>query len=120
MRKIYLFEEKCCATSDADSLASFLSRKFEGRAEVRTFDLSQPTGLVPLPPKLFMKLQEQDSRVLPAMVVDSVVVTEGWLPNLMDAVELVESGAPAPAAMAPAPRPSAASSCCDPDGNCCE
>lgn len=118
MKNVYLFEDKGCHPSKIDSLASFLRRKLEGTAEVATFDLGRPKGQVPFPPQLHRQWQ-QGADCLPALVVDSVVVTEGWVPNFRDAVQLIESGQPAPESMRPA-TPSAVRSGCDcGPGGCC-
>ena len=110
-KKVYLFEEKCCGVSVAQPLVSFLRQELGEGADVRAFDLSHPQGLTPLPPPLFFKLMSEGSKCLPAMVVDSVVVTEGWLPDPGAGLEIVASGRPAT-------RTDANTCCCDPSGCC--
>jgi arsenite methyltransferase len=114
VKNVYLFEDKGSRPSKVESLASFLRRRLDGTAEVTAFDLGRPTGQVPLPPQLRIRWQ-QGAACLPAMVVDSVVVTEGWVPNFRDAVQLIESGQPAPESMWPA-APAASSCGCGPGG----
>jgi hypothetical protein len=93
-KKVYLFEEKCCGVSIAKPLETFLRDELGDQVDVRTFDLSHPQDLVPLPPVLFFKLMAEGSKCLPAMTVDSVVVTEGWLPNVGEVLNLVATGEP--------------------------
>jgi hypothetical protein len=116
MKKVYLFEDKGCHPSKVEALASFLRRRFDGTAEIAAFDLGRPAGLVPFPLQLRLDWQ-QGADCLPALVVDSVVVTRGWVPNFRDAVRLIESGQPAPDSMRPAPA-AQASCACGPDGCC--
>lgn len=92
MKKVYFFEEKCCGVSVAEPLANFLRSELAGEADVRVFDLSHPDGLTPLPPSLFFKLMSDGSKSLPAMTVDSSVITQGWLPDRAKALEIVVSG----------------------------
>jgi len=110
-KKVYLFEEKCCGVSVAKPLVSFLRGELGDRADVRAFDLSHPEELTPLPPSLFFKLLSEGSKCLPAMAVDSVVVTEGWLPAPAAALEIVASGQPVN-------RTEITTCCCDPSGCC--
>lgn len=111
MKKIYVFEEKCCGVSVAKPLVSFLRQELGEQVDVRAFDLSHPDELTPLPPGLFFKLMTDGSKCLPAMVVDSVVITEGWIPDTAAALEIVASGRPAT-------RPDVNTCCCDPSGCC--
>src|SRR5262245_27225803 len=117
MRKVQIFEDKCsCAPSAAQPLAEQLSKHFKGALDISAYDLTKPEGAVPLPPSLILKLDSGDSGCLPAMVVDSTVMAEGWLPSFPEAVYIVEGGAPTGEV-----RRSAASSgagCCS-GGSCC-
>jgi hypothetical protein len=116
MKQVYLFEDKGCHPSKVAALASFLRRRLDGTAEITALDLGRPEGQVPFPPQLHLRWQ-QGADCLPALVVDSVVLTEGWVPNFRDAVRLIESGQPAPESMRPVAR--AESGCsCGPAGCC--
>ncbi|MEV0237995.1 arsenic metallochaperone ArsD family protein [Nonomuraea sp. NPDC050786] len=117
LSKIHIFEECTCNTSPSRPLVDFLSKRYEG-VEVRAFDMAKPEGLVPLPPPLFLALENEGVRCLPALVVDGQVRTKGWLPNLMDAVKVIEN--PEEAGV-PISRPAsqASSSCCSTDQDCC-
>jgi hypothetical protein len=110
-KKIYVFEEKCCGVSVAKPLVGFLRQELGERVDVRAFDLSHPEDLTPLPPSLFFKLMTDGSKCLPAMVVDSVVITEGWLPDTTAALEIIASGRPAT-------RTDVNTCCCGPSGCC--
>jgi hypothetical protein len=110
-KKVYLFEEKSCGLSVAKPLVSFLRGELGDAVDVRTFDLSHPEELTPLPPSLFFKLMSDGSKCLPAMAVDSVVVTEGWLPDPAEALAIVASGQPTS-------RTQVNTCCCDPSGCC--
>ena len=117
MHKVHLYEEKCCAPSTGDRLAESLARHFGDGITVNSHDMLNPVGSVPFPSYLLLKLNEGDFSCLPAMVVDSTVVTEGWLPTFDEAVQLVETGRPAAAA-----RPGqeqAEHGCCSADQSCC-
>jgi hypothetical protein len=110
-KKVYLFEEKSCGLSVTKPLVSFLRGELGEEVDVRAFDLSHPEDLIPLPPGLFFKLMSDGSKCLPAMAVDSVVVTEGWLPQGTEALNIVASGVPT--------RRVDPSSCCSTDSKCC-
>ncbi|MEV6907077.1 hypothetical protein [Amycolatopsis sp. NPDC051071] len=113
-KKVYIFEECTCNSSPSASLLGLLASRYP-TADVRAFDLAKPEGLVPLPPTLFMQLQENAAAALPAIVVDGQIRSQGWTPNFMDAVKLVESPDPA----GPVRRAQAAGECCGTDGSCC-
>lgn len=118
MKKIFLFEETSCHAPTAAHLVERLQRWYKATADIRIYDLAAPDDLVPLPPGLFFRLQEEGPSCLPALVVNGTVVAQGGLPSFNQAVELVESQTPVPAST---PRPAAvvpaASSCCAPDGD---
>ncbi len=112
--KIYIFEECSCSTSPSRPLLEFLQGRYES-TDIRAFDMAKPDGLVPLPPALFLALETEGSRCLPAVVVDGKVRSQGWLPGLEDSVQLIEH--PDETA-SPTARP-AATSCCATDSSCC-
>lgn len=116
MKKIYIFEERSCNPTDSDGLVQSLHRWYRNGADVRSFDLTKPGDLVPLPPKLFLELQEQGSACLPALVSDGKILSRGHLPTFDQAVELIEGQVEAP--LQPV---SGATSCCPPSsgGACC-
>ena len=113
--KIYVFEECTCNTSPSRALLGALQEKYPG-AEVRAYDMAKPEGLVPLPPALFIALNTEGSRCLPALVVDGQIRSQGGLPAPEETVSLIENPEQ-PAAMAP--RPAASASCCSTDSSCC-
>lgn len=92
-------------------LVSFLRDELGDDVDVRAFDLSHPGELTPLPPSLFFKLMSEGSKCLPAMAVDSVVVTEGWVPEVAEVLNIVASGQPAI-------RPDVSPCCCEQSGCC--
>jgi hypothetical protein len=114
MKRVHFFEEKCCAVSVAEPLVKFLRDELGDAADVRVFDLSHPEPLTPLPPSLFFKLVSEGSQSLPAMAVDSVIVTEGWLPDRAEILGIVASGKPAARAAL-----DSAACCCGPSAQCC-
>ncbi len=116
VKKVYLFEDKGCHPSKVEALASFLRRRFDGTADITAFDLGRLKDPVPFPLQLRLSWQ-QGADCLPALVVDSVVVTQGWVPNFRDAVQLIESGQPAPESMRPA-APAEPGCACGPAGCC--
>ena len=116
MHKVHLYEEKCCAPSTGDQLAESLAAHFGDDITVQAYDLSNPQGAVPFPSSLLLKLDSGDFGCLPAMVVDSTVVTEGWLPTPDEAVGLVETGKPAAARTT---LPQAEHGCCGEGQSCC-
>jgi len=113
-QKVYIFEECTCNTSPSASLLGLLANRYPD-ADIRAFDLAKPEGLVPLPPTLFMQLQQRETAVLPAIVVDGQIRSQGWTPNFMDAVKLVENPEPG----SPVRRAEASGGCCGTDGSCC-
>lgn len=115
--KIYCFEERTCNTSPSRPLVEFLSQRYGAvGAEVRSFDVGKPEGLLPLPPALFMALEQRGFGVLPALVVDGQLKSTGSLPSLMDVVDLIEN----PGAVHTGANPGAVSeACCSTDGSCC-
>jgi len=114
MRKVHFFEEKCCGVSVAAPLVDFLRTELGDGVDVQVFDLSRPEGLTPLPPSLFFRLMSEGSKCLPAMAVDSVVVTEGWLPDPAKSLEIVASGSPVSREVTDD------NACCCGPSNCCE
>jgi hypothetical protein len=120
VKKIYLFEEKCCGVSVAEPLATFLRTKLgDEAADVRVFDLSHPKELTPLPPSLFFKLMSEGSKCLPAMTVDSVVVAEGWLPDRSKILEIVASGRPVSRSIVSDSAVAGNNTCCRTSSDCC-
>jgi hypothetical protein len=116
MHKVHLYEEKCCAPSSGDQLAESLAKHFGADIAVQSYDLLNPGGSVPFPSSLLLKLDSGDFGCLPAMVVDSTVVTEGWLPEFDEAIKLVETGQPAAARVT---LPQAEHGCCGDGQSCC-
>lgn len=114
MREIRIFENKYCQPSQAEPLVERLRSHYNGQARVSTYDLSKPEGDIPIPPALFFALEAGDETVLPALAVDSVVVTEGWLPDASEVVGLVEEGQPVGRRAR-----QAATGCCSTGGGCC-
>lgn len=94
VKKVYVFEKDCCGTNPSKDFVSFLQRKFTNEIEVKVFDLENPSGLLPIPPSLLLKLHDQGEECLPALVVDGTLVAERKLPNFLDAVEIVRTGQP--------------------------
>lgn len=123
VKKVYVFEEKCCGLSVAEPLVNFLKAELNEPADVRAFDLSHPKELVPLPPSLFFKLMSEGSKCLPAMVVDSVLMTEGWLPAPTEALGIVVSGRPPNRTDVAAATVTGSHGCCEPcspnSSSCC-
>jgi len=111
--KIYVFEECSCNVSPSSGLLGVLRERFPS-AHVQAFDMARPEGLVPLPPALFLALESQGARCLPALVIDGHILTQGWLPEPAQAVTLVEHPGTVPS---PDTRPGA-TSCCT-DSTCC-
>jgi hypothetical protein len=74
-------------------LTEFLKTRFAS-SEVATYDSAALNGTGPLPPSVSEDLGTLRSAQLPALVVDGKVYTEGWLPNFLDAVALIESNRP--------------------------
>jgi hypothetical protein len=119
VKKIYLFEEKCCGVSVAEPLVNFLRSELGDEADVRMFDLSHPEELTPLPPSLFFKLMSEGSKCLPAMTVDSLVVAEGWLPDRAKILEIVASGRPASRSIVSDSAVAGDNVCCCTASECC-
>jgi hypothetical protein len=91
----------------------FLGKRFGDQAEVQLFNLSSAKGAVPIPKNLMVKIQTEGVGCLPAIVVDNVVVSEGRVPNFLEAVEMVETGKPsANPTPTPAPAAKASTGCC--------
>jgi hypothetical protein len=111
---IYIFEERSCNAGGSDSLVELFAAVYPNSV-VAAFDLARPAELVPLPPRLFLALQDDGSRCLPALVVNGKVYSQGWLPSPGEAVDFIR----AEAAVDPRLQPgAAAASCCEP-GSCC-
>jgi hypothetical protein len=113
--KIYVFEERCCNTSPSLALLTFLRGRYDS-SEIRVFDMAKPDGLVPLPPALFVALEADGSRCLPALVVDGSVRSQGWLPTPEQAVGLIENPDDT---TSPATRPTGSDVCCSAESDCC-
>lgn len=102
---IAVYETTSCNGSRGGALLDFLRRRYP-QADVRHVDLAAG-GDVAVPPALLLRLDAVGDRCLPALVADGTVLSEGGLPNFIDAVTVIDSGEPLPAA-----------SCCGP-GTCC-
>jgi hypothetical protein len=116
VKKIYIFEERSCHAPGADQFIERLQRWYKTTADVRSYDLAAPDELVPLPPDLFFRLQQDGPSCLPALVVNGTVVAEKQLPPFGSAVELIEAEIPVPVAST-----SRSSSCSAPSqvNGCC-
>jgi arsenite methyltransferase len=111
-KTVAIFEKNCCGPSPSTELAAFLQRKFGSSITLKIFDLGKPNGLLPIPPSLLLKIQSEGGNCLPAMVVDGVVVAERSLPNLLDAVELVQTGQPNATSIVSATGANTGNRCC--------
>jgi hypothetical protein len=109
MKRVYFFEKICCGPSAGQGLLDFIQKRFGDQVETKAFDLSKARGMLPIPGSLLMKIQTQGLGCLPALVVDNVVVSEGRIPNFLEAVELVQTGK---STAAPAPAAAVKSGCC--------
>jgi ABC-type amino acid transport substrate-binding protein len=109
MKKIYIFEKNCCGPSATEDLIQFLQKKFGATSEVKLYDLGKSTGNLPIPSSLLFNIQALGTKCLPALVVNGIVLTEGWLPNFLDAVDLIEKGEPS---KKPVPSISSPDKCC--------
>lgn len=109
MKRVYFFEKICCGPSAGQGLLDFIQKRFGDQVETKAFDLSKARGMLPIPGSLLMKIQTQGLGCLPALVVDNVVVSEGRIPNFLEAVELVQTGK---SSAEPAPAAAVKSGCC--------
>ena len=113
VKKVYIFEQACCGPSPSQGLVDFLHKKFAGDIELELFNMGNVKGALPMPKELMVKIQNEGAGCLPAIVVDNVVVSEGRVPNFLEAVEMVQTGKPsANPRPAPAPAQSSSSGCC--------
>lgn len=119
VKAIHVFEERNCNPNGTDELVGLLQRWYMGSAEVKSFDLVRPEGLVPMAPALFVRLESEGSACLPALVVNGVVVSTGRLPSFDQAVGLIEAGEPLKAnQISELPQVNGAG-CCGPGGCSC-
>lgn len=112
VKKVYIFDSPCCGPSPSQGLVDFLQRRFGDEIELKLFNLGGAQGALPIPKALMSKIQSQGTGCLPAVVVDNVVVSEGRVPNFLEAVEMVQTGKPS---ANPSPTPVATK----PSGSCC-
>lgn len=91
--QISIFEKLDGNPTAADGLYRLLKRRFD-EADVRVFDLDSAAGALPIPDILVERVAANGFHYFPAMVVDGTVVSVGTLPNLLDAIDLVEQKPP--------------------------
>jgi hypothetical protein len=115
---VEVFEECVCGTSPGTSLVQFLGRKLGSGVEVRLRDTSVAGTREAAPAALREVLEANGDAALPALVVNDRLYTQGWLPNFLEAVNLIMGRPPTePIVRTP---PGDAASCspdaCGPDG----
>jgi hypothetical protein len=94
------------ATQDADGierLAAFLKRKLGHFPALQIQSVTLRDGDAPraIPAALAAQLQRFGARCLPAIVVDGTLVSQGVLPNFLDALDLVQRAEPTDGAPPP-------------------
>lgn len=94
VKKVYIFDSPCCGPSPSQGLVDFLQRRFGEEIDLKLFNLGNAKGALPIPKTLMSKIQSEGTGCLPAIVVDNVVVSEGRVPNFLEAVEMVQTGKP--------------------------
>ncbi|MBV9327162.1 MAG: arsenic metallochaperone ArsD family protein [Chloroflexi bacterium] len=94
MKRVQIFERACCGSRLTAELVSRLREAFDSEAEVTSCDLGSATGNVQIPTSLLLRMQDAGAAALPALVVDGVILAEGQLPDVTEAVELVRTGEP--------------------------
>ena len=92
MKEVAFFEDSCSRPSDAAPIVEYLRQRFEGRVDVRAYDVGRAESRVPVPPELLSSLLRRGAACLPAMTIDDAVFTEGWLPSCEDAAAFVDAG----------------------------
>jgi hypothetical protein len=94
MKKVYIYDKSCCHANAIQELASSIRERFAEGTEVKVFDLNKKDRSIPIPRSLFMKMQTDGGKCLPAIVVDNSIVALGKLPKLEEAIEAIRSGKP--------------------------
>ena len=92
MKEVTFFEDSSSQPSDTAALVEYLRERFDGRVEVRAYDVGRAETRVPVPPELLSSLLRRGSACLPAMTIDGAVFTEGWLPTFEAAAAFVDAG----------------------------
>jgi hypothetical protein len=114
---VEVFEECVCGTSPGTSLAQFLGRKLGSGVEVGLRDTSVAATREAAPAALREALQANGDVALPALVVNDRLYTQGWLPNFLEAVNLIMGRPPTePIVRTPPDATGCAPDACGPDG----
>ena len=93
MKKIYLVENNCCGSGFTE-LTSFLAKRFANEAEVIWLNLAKTKETSIIPKSIRTRVETAGLNILPAIIVNDVIVSEGHIPNFLDVVQMVESGKP--------------------------
>ncbi|PSB03876.1 arsenic metallochaperone ArsD family protein [Merismopedia glauca] len=94
MKTVYIYDKSCCRTNVIEDLASYIRQELAQEVEVKVFDLAKPNQSVPVPRSLFLKMQSDGGKSLPAIVVDNVIIALGKLPEPAVAVDAIKTGKP--------------------------
>ena len=94
MKNVLLIEDRCCG-SDFLNTYQYLRNRYDSDSEqIRLVNLQQNIPGANLPESVRALITQLDPNILPAIYVDNVLVSSGYVPNLMDVVTLIDSGKP--------------------------
>jgi hypothetical protein len=114
-----VFEDCVCGTSPGTSLTRFLGRKLGSGVQVELREVTVAGTREGAPPAVREALDAQGDAALPALVVNGRLYTQGWLPNFLEAVNLIMGRPPTePIVRTPAGGASCAPDACGPDAGC--
>lgn len=93
MKNICLVENNCCGSGFTE-MTSFLAKRFGDQAKVEVMNLAKIDEKSVIPKVIRKRVETAGLGSLPMIVVNDVIVSEGYIPNFLDVVELLESGKP--------------------------
>lgn len=89
MKKVFLVENNCCG-SGFNVLLAPLQKRLMNEAKVEVINLARTGDQVIIPKEIREKIASNGISFLPAIFVDGNLVSEKRIPNLMEAIELVQ------------------------------
>lgn len=93
MKNVYLVENNCCGSSLTE-VSNFLTKRLGNEGKVESLNLARVTEVSVIPKVVRQRVEVAGLEVLPMIVVNDVIVSEGFIPNFLDVMELLESGKP--------------------------
>jgi len=90
MTQVVLLENNCCGTGFGN-LLHLLKGRFGDEVNIEVLNLARMDESTIIPKEIREKIATDGISFLPAIFVDGALVSYGAMPNLMDAIELIQN-----------------------------